>query len=118
MKPRRWHTGVWVLAAALALIGGAAWALETWRCRSDLDAPEREMARGRSGAARAAGSPGPRCNINFGLGTSTSAHRIEVRSPSGRIDRFRDLAADAGYLLREGDSEPRSLAGFPSLLRR
>jgi hypothetical protein len=52
--------------------------------------------------------------LHFGLGSNTSADRVEVRWPSGRIDRFRDLAADAGYLLREGDPEPRPLTGFPS----
>jgi hypothetical protein len=51
--------------------------------------------------------------LHFGLGPSMSADLVEVRWPSGRLDRFRGLAADAGYLIREGDPQPRPLAGFP-----
>jgi hypothetical protein len=50
--------------------------------------------------------------LHFGLGAGTRIDALEVRWPSGRVDRFRDLAADAGYLLREGADEPRSLPGW------
>ena len=40
------------------------------------------------------------------------ADRVEVRWPSGRRDVYERLAAGAGYRLREGDPEPRPLAGF------
>ena len=49
--------------------------------------------------------------LHFGLGSSRRVESVEVRWPSGRIDRFRDLAADAGYLLREGDPAPQPLSG-------
>ena len=37
---------------------------------------------------------------------------VETRRPSGRLDRWTDLAADTGYRLREGDPSARPLAGF------
>jgi hypothetical protein len=47
--------------------------------------------------------------LHFGLGDATRVDRVEVRWPSGRVDRFRDLAADKGYRLREGDPGPAPL---------
>ena len=49
--------------------------------------------------------------LHFGLGTAARADAIEVRWPSGRVDRFRGLAADAVYLIREGEPAPRALGG-------
>src|SRR5262249_52398500 len=40
--------------------------------------------------------------LHFGLGPANRVDRIEVRWPSGRVDRFRDLPADRVYRLREG----------------
>jgi enediyne biosynthesis protein E4 len=48
--------------------------------------------------------------LHFGLGASSSIESVEVRWPSGRIDRWKNIAADTGYLLREGDPAPRPLA--------
>jgi hypothetical protein len=50
--------------------------------------------------------------LHFGLGASTSVESVEVRWSSGRLDRWEDLAADTGYVLREGDPAPSPLAGF------
>jgi hypothetical protein len=50
--------------------------------------------------------------LHFGLGTSTSVDSVEVRWPSGRLDRWQKLAADRGYRLREGDPLPQPLAGY------
>jgi tetratricopeptide (TPR) repeat protein len=50
--------------------------------------------------------------LHFGLGASTSVDSVEVLWPSGRRDRWTNLAADAGYRLREGDPAARPLAGF------
>jgi prepilin-type N-terminal cleavage/methylation domain-containing protein len=50
--------------------------------------------------------------LHFGLGPGDRIDRVEVAWPSGRTSRFVDLAADAGYLLREGDDEPKPLAGY------
>ena len=43
---------------------------------------------------------------------SSRLEQIEVRWPSGRVDRHADLPADTGYLLREGDPKPQPLVGM------
>jgi hypothetical protein len=50
--------------------------------------------------------------LHFGLGGSDRVERVEVRWPSGTVDRWTDLPVDAGYRLREGDPRPHPLAGF------
>ena len=50
--------------------------------------------------------------LHFGLGPAVRVDEVEVRWPSGRVERFRDLNADTGYLLREGAGRPLPLAGF------
>jgi len=50
--------------------------------------------------------------VRFGLGDQPRVESVEVRWPSGRVDRHRDLPGDAGYLLREGEATPRPLPGF------
>ncbi len=52
--------------------------------------------------------------IHFGLGTSKLIQSIEVRWPSGQLDRWTSVVADTGYLLREGDSHISPLPGFSS----
>ncbi len=54
--------------------------------------------------------------LHFGLGDAARLDRLEVRWPSGRVDSFRDLGADKGYLLREGDPRPTPLPGWSSRL--
>ena len=49
--------------------------------------------------------------LHFGLETDR-IEDVEVRWPSGRVDHFKDLAADRGYRLREGDATPAPLSGF------
>jgi tetratricopeptide (TPR) repeat protein len=51
--------------------------------------------------------------IHVGLGTASRIEQVEVRWPSGKTDRWTDLAADTGYLLLEGNRVPAALAGFP-----
>ena len=51
--------------------------------------------------------------LHFGLGPSNHVETVEVRWPSGKTDRWSSLRAGTGYSLREGDSAPRPLAGFP-----
>lgn len=48
--------------------------------------------------------------LHFGLGVADRVNSLEVRWPSGRVDRFSGLAADAAYLLREGHPSPRRFA--------
>jgi tetratricopeptide (TPR) repeat protein len=50
--------------------------------------------------------------LHFGLGASQSVEWLEVRWPSGRVDRYHDLAADTAYHLREGDRQPKPLRAW------
>ncbi len=50
--------------------------------------------------------------LHFGLGDADRIQTVEILWPSGRVDRFHDLRVDAGYLVREGASQPASLTGF------
>jgi tetratricopeptide (TPR) repeat protein len=50
--------------------------------------------------------------LHFGLAQARVVEILEVRWPSGHVDRFTELAADTGYDLREGDTEPRPLVGY------
>jgi hypothetical protein len=50
--------------------------------------------------------------LHFGLGASERVDSIEVRWPSGRVDRWSGLPAGTGYRLREGDAQARPLPGF------
>jgi hypothetical protein len=60
------------------------------------------------GSYQSAGDP----RVHFGLGESRRVDYVEVRWPSGRIDRFENLTADMGYWLREGDKKVRPLRGW------
>jgi enediyne biosynthesis protein E4 len=44
--------------------------------------------------------------VHFGLGAVERIDRVEVAWPSGRVDRFTDLVADADYRLREQAPAP------------
>jgi tetratricopeptide (TPR) repeat protein len=48
----------------------------------------------------------------FGLGKATHVDRVEVRWPSGRVDRVGTLEADRAYRVREGDPKPIALRGW------
>jgi hypothetical protein len=50
--------------------------------------------------------------LHFGLGAATRIDCLEVRWPSGRVDRFQHLEGDRAYRLREGDPKPASLIGW------
>jgi enediyne biosynthesis protein E4 len=52
--------------------------------------------------------------LYFGLGCSENVESIEIVWPSGGISKFRDMAADAGYLVREGADHLSPLHGFAS----
>ena len=52
--------------------------------------------------------------LAFGLGENGRVVLVEVAWPLGRIDRFEDLPADAGYRLIEGDPSPRPLRQNPA----
>ncbi len=48
---------------------------------------------------------------HFGLGEANRVDWVEVRWPSGRVDRYAGLAADTAYRLREGRAEASPLPG-------
>jgi hypothetical protein len=50
--------------------------------------------------------------LHFGLGESDRVESIEIRWPSGRVDRLGPVSADAGYLIREGAAQAEPLRGF------
>ncbi len=49
--------------------------------------------------------------LRFGVGAAERVDEVEVRWPSGRIDRYGGLDARRGYHLREGDPAPSPLPG-------
>jgi hypothetical protein len=51
--------------------------------------------------------------LHFGLGTVNRVDSVEVRWPSGRVDRFSGLAADAVYRLHEGSAEAEQVGVAP-----
>ncbi|WP_165233472.1 FG-GAP-like repeat-containing protein [Aquisphaera insulae] len=50
--------------------------------------------------------------LHFGLGKAQAVEAMEVRWPSGRVDRCENLRADGGYLLRESDPRAQPMPGF------
>ena len=50
--------------------------------------------------------------LHFGLGPVAKVDRVEVRWPTGKVDRFSEFDVDAGYLLREGAAAAVPLKGF------
>jgi hypothetical protein len=50
--------------------------------------------------------------VHFGLGAGSSPVTVTVHWPSGRSDRWQNLAANGGYTLREGSSQAKPLVGF------
>jgi hypothetical protein len=80
--------------------------------RVSITAGGRRQVAQRIGGGSYASAADPR--LHFGLGSSQRVQSVEVRWPSGRVDRYEDLGADTGYHLREGDARARPLAGFPT----
>jgi hypothetical protein len=50
--------------------------------------------------------------LHFGLGQARRVDSVEVRWPSGRVDRFGPLEADAGYRLVEGSKSAQPLEAW------
>jgi hypothetical protein len=87
-----------------------------------IDAGGRRQVAERSGGGSYQSASDPR--LHLGLGRATKVDAVEVRWPSGRVDRFRDLEADAIYHLREGasaaerDPAVRPTSGRSPLIQR
>jgi hypothetical protein len=75
-----------------------------------VQAGQRRQAAQRVGGGSYQSANDPR--LHFGLGDIRKIDEVEVRWPSGRVDRYRDLMADTGYMIREGDTQPKPLRGF------
>jgi len=75
--------------------------------RITLHSAGRRQVAQRTGGGSYCSAGDPR--MHFGLGSATRVDTLEVRWPSGRVDRHEGLAADAGYRLREGDPRPELL---------
>jgi hypothetical protein len=52
--------------------------------------------------------------VYFGIGSATKVESVEIRWPSGDIDRLSNLGADAGYRLREGTGVAERIKAFRS----
>jgi hypothetical protein len=68
--------------------------------RVEIEAGGRTMIRQRKGGTSLASAHDPRLLV--GLGAARVASRVSIRWPSGKVDHYRDLPGDAGYLAREG----------------
>jgi hypothetical protein len=73
---------------------------------------ERVLVRHRKGGGSYCSAGDPRLLI--GLGPARQADQVEVRWPSGLVQRFGPLAADRGYRLIEGEEQPQPETGGSS----
>jgi hypothetical protein len=78
--------------------------------RVALSAGGKTLVAQRTGGGSFQSASDPR--LHFGLGDASRVDAIEIRWPSGRVDRHRDLAADTAYHLREGHAAALPLAGW------
>jgi tetratricopeptide (TPR) repeat protein len=78
--------------------------------RVTLEAGGRKQVLQRQGGGSYQSASDPR--LHFGLGKSERVTSIEIRWPSGKVDRWTDVAADTGYLAREGEAKLVPLRGF------
>jgi enediyne biosynthesis protein E4 len=67
----------------------------------------RKQIRQRNGGGSFQSAPDPR--LHFGLGSSDRVVSVEVRWPSGQLDRFGALEADRRYRLIEGATAPKPI---------
>lgn len=79
--------------------------------RVEVETDNRTITRQRKGGTSLGSAHDPRLLI--GLGETPIARRVTVRWPSGRVDEFSNLAADASYLIREGEGTAQRLPATP-----
>ena len=75
-----------------------------------LTAGGRRQVAQRTGGGSFQSASDPR--LHFGLADATRVETIEILWPSGRVDRYHDLAADTAYHLREGNPTAMPLKGW------
>jgi tetratricopeptide (TPR) repeat protein len=78
--------------------------------RVTLEAGSLRLSQQRFGGGSYQSSGDPR--LHFGLGDRANRVRLEVRWPSGQIDRHDGLDVDRGYQLREGARQAEPLPGW------
>jgi enediyne biosynthesis protein E4 len=44
--------------------------------------------------------------VHFGLGAATKVDSVQVRWPSGLVERFENLPVDSSHILKEGSGTP------------
>lgn len=64
----------------------------------------------RSGGGSFLSASDPR--LHFGLETADRIESLEIRWPSGHVDRHIGLAADNAYAIKEGDPSVKTLTGY------
>jgi enediyne biosynthesis protein E4 len=65
---------------------------------------ERRIIRHRKGGGSYCSASDSR--LHFGTGAATTVDQVEIRWPSGLVQKMGPLAADRGYLIIEGDAKP------------
>ena len=65
---------------------------------------DRRLVRHRKGGGSYLSASDPR--LHFGIGSALKADQVEIRWPSGRLQRLGPLEADRAYLVIEGDDHP------------
>jgi tetratricopeptide (TPR) repeat protein len=78
--------------------------------RVTLEAGGRRQVLQRIGGGSYLAASDPR--LHFGLGPAARAQSVEVRWPSGKVERFQNLSPDRGYLLIEGQALAEPLHGY------
>jgi predicted Zn-dependent protease len=73
-------------------------------CSVAIVSPNRRQVRQRMGGGSFQSAADPR--LHFGLGRSDHIDAVEVKWPSGQLDRFQDVAVDQNYRLIEGATAP------------
>ena len=104
------NTGPGGRSIAIRLVGTAS-NRDAVGARVTVEAGGRRQVADRFGGGSYQSASDPR--LHFGLGAATRVDALEVRWPSGRVDRFGALPADAEYLIREGEAAPRALHRGP-----
>lgn len=73
------------------------------------------LVRQRKGGASLGSSHDPRLLV--GLNAAETVRRLTVRWPSGQVDRHENLAADQGYICREGGTKPEPMPAVVSRIQ-
>lgn len=50
--------------------------------------------------------------VHFGINDARQVEQVEIRWPSGRVEKLGPLQADTGYRVREGEGQAKPLEGF------